>query len=164
MESFKDEQGKFWDLKLNIGLAKKIKSRLDVDLVAGDPSITITKLTEEPFTRSEMMWMMVQDCATGITQEEFDERLTGETFRHATLAFWQEVTNFIQEIDPTRARAISKLKVRLDRIMEEQVDLMISMAESPELQEIMEKGYNDLKEDAMSKVKKLLEDQTKLGM
>ena len=156
MESFKDENGKSYDIHLTIGIAKKIKSRLNVDLLDGDPTTTITGLVEKPFLRSEILWIMVEEQA-GCTQDEFDSVLGGSCFREATVAFWREIGNFIQEIDPARAKAFNLLRPRMERVILEQTEAMIAMADSPEMVELMGTNLESLKKATLRNVKNTME-------
>lgn len=151
MESFKDAKGQPWDLLLTIGVAKKIKSRHKLDIIGGDPSVVVSGLLENPLTRTEVMWLMV-DNPDGRTSDDFDDALGAGSFKDADAAFWKEFGNFIQAINPNQAEAIARLIEKYKEISAQQVEVMIELAEDPETVAAMERVLKQIKEDALKEI------------
>lgn len=147
MQSFKDGEGKAWDIHLTIGRAKLLKSRLELDLVGGDPSTVAQQLIESPLLRMDALWLMVSNKDER-TQEDFDEQLGAGTFREADAAFWEEIANFTQSLDPVRSQAIQTLKAKMQAAAARQVEVLVEIATSPQATNKLEEAIEQAKDAA----------------
>jgi hypothetical protein len=148
VESFKDDNQRSWDLCMTIRVAKQIKSRFDIDIVGGDPSLVVSSLSENPLTRLEIMWLMVANKDER-TQDEFDDILGAGSLKDANSAFWREHGNFIRAMNPARAKQIEKLLEKWTQLSNQQVDAMMELADDPRTIEAMEVSIKQIKENAL---------------
>jgi len=159
MESFKDEEGKHWDLSLNIRKAKLIKSRFGFDLLADDTAEVCTKLHNRPLDRMDIIYLLI-DVPSGetekISQDDFDERINGESFVAADSAFWREFKNFIQSLYPARAEATNKLLEKMTKVSLLQAKMTLDLASSPENVVNMEKMIEATRKKANKEFKEMV--------
>ncbi len=160
MESFKDEQGKVWDLSLNIRKAKLIKSRFGFDLLADDTATVCQSLHSRPLDRMDIIYLLI-DVPLGetekISQDDFDERINGESFVAADAAFWGEFKNFIQSLYPARIEATKKLLDKMTKVSHLQARMTLDLASSPENIANMEKMVEATRQKANKEFKELVE-------
>jgi hypothetical protein len=101
--SFSDSQGDRWDLRLDIGLARRIRDVLGVDLVnhGGD---AIERLGRDVFLLVDVLFLTceAQAASRGVSDEQFGRRLAGDAIAAAVDAFMEALANFT----PSPRRAI----------------------------------------------------------
>lgn len=158
MESFKDSDGKHWDLSINIRKAKLIKSRFGFDLLADDTAEVCTMLYNRPLDRMDIIYLLldVLPGETKISQEDFDERLNGESFVEADQAFWEEFKNFIQSLYPVRAEAIKTLILKMKKVSHLQAKMTLEMASDPQIVKNMERMILATKEKAREEIEDIV--------
>lgn len=159
MESFKDEQGKHWDLSLNIRKAKLIKSRFGLDLLADDTAEVCTMLHNRPLDRMDIIYLLL-DVPPGetekISQEMFDDCINGEAFVAADSAFWEEFKNFIQSLYPARAEAIKTLIKKMKKVSHLQAKMTLEMASDPAMVKNMERMISATKQKAQEEMQEIV--------
>ena len=100
MKSFKDEQGRNWDLTINIGTVKRVQGLLDVNLLElekGDPPL-LTRLGTELMLLVDIIYVLCKtQCEErGVSDEDFGLALNGEAICAAQEAFYEELVLFFQ--------------------------------------------------------------------
>jgi hypothetical protein len=113
MRTFKDSNGREWNIGATIGCMNRVKALAGVDLVAmtdGDPPL-LTRLSTDIMLLCNVIFAMVKPDAdkAGITDEQFGAALGGEAITQAHDAFWSEMLDFFQSLRrPDVARAVEK--------------------------------------------------------
>lgn len=139
MKSFTDTSGKHYDLTLTIGKARIIRSRFDLDIVSGDPSVVAHQLVADDMLRMDLIWIMHSgdNLNDDAAHDAFDDVLASGALPEANAAFWDEFDRFIQAINPTRAESIAKLVAHTRKVSAEIIQMMMELSESPEAIEAM---------------------------
>ena len=118
MQSFKDKNGKSWDIELNIGTARKIKSRCDIDIEnvvtfnkqnqPQDVSI-LERLSGDAILLFNVIFAICEDQVTtaGMTEESFAELFNGDAIEAATEALLDEIINFSR---PAKRKVLIQLR------------------------------------------------------
>lgn len=107
MQTFKDSSGKKWTIALNIGIAEKVCSECNIDLIDGDMGIVVVELIQKSRTRLDVIWLMMEPSDR--TRDDFNNSLDQATLNNANEAFWAELKSFTQSLDETRGQAITEL-------------------------------------------------------
>lgn len=104
MRSFKDNQGRSWQIALNVYEMKRIRAILGVDLVnvitldkAGDIKVDLVdRIANDPCLLVDILWVIVEDQAKeeGVSDVDFGSSLAGESITGATEAFLDELVDF----------------------------------------------------------------------
>ena len=147
MHSFKDASGHTWDLNLNLAAAERI-DKCDFSLLT-DEKFSILAPTEkafELFTSDTAVifaciWCIIHPQATelGIDQDQFKERINGDTIYPAKKAFWGALQDFFPEqrtvlskmvemFDLTlkkKSEGLKKLLPEVEKAVERDIDKMI---------------------------------------
>lgn len=98
MKTFTDTMGRTWELSLTISAIKRVKSLLDVDLLAlevGNPPL-LTRLGTEVILLCDVIFVLLkpQADACKVTDEQFGAVLGGKVILAAQTAFYEELVDF----------------------------------------------------------------------
>jgi hypothetical protein len=107
MKTFRDNQGRPWELAMTIGAAKRIRSRLGVDIMAlhdGTPPL-VERILGDLALQVDLVYVCIepQVRAAGITDEQWAESMGGGPMAEALEAFWQEIIDFFRPGRPGTA-------------------------------------------------------------
>ncbi len=100
MKTFKDATGREWALDLTLSAVKRVRSLLDVDLLAlevGDPPL-LTRLGMDVVLLCDVIFVLVKPQADSreVTDEEFGAALGGQVILAAQTAFYDELVDFFR--------------------------------------------------------------------
>jgi len=114
MRSYKDSQNLTWDLSLNVLSVRKIKSRLEVDLL---DNASLAAAMGNPLSVVDVIWVLVEEQATsrGISEDDwYKGAIDGNTFEESSVALMEELADFFRKTSRTlMAQMISEtLKAR----------------------------------------------------
>lgn len=98
MRTFKDEKGRPWEISINVGTVKAVKTEAGVDLLDIDDGSTFSKLADDPIRLGDVLWVLVRkQCeAAGVSDEEFGAALAGDSLEDAVNALMEEVVDFFR--------------------------------------------------------------------
>ena len=147
METFKDRTGETWDLDLNIGVAMRLKSRLDFDLeyildIQSDLSVKdkdktpLEKLATDAIFMFNVIFVTCEkQCRErNLSEEEFAERFSAETIIAATDALIREIVNFSR---PQKRKVLEKL-LRINSDLSEKMGAKLDqILEDPEFEKMI---------------------------
>lgn len=94
MKSYKDAKGVTWDLVLTVQSARKIRSRLNVDVLDNN---SLAAATGDPLVCCDILWVLCEDQAAtrGVSEDQFYVGvIEGETFEDASVALLEELADF----------------------------------------------------------------------
>lgn len=137
MQSFKDAEGRSWNIALTIGKVRQLREKLGLDLLDTQHHLqVINSLTD----RLAFVFLLVEDQAKddGLSPEELELRFYGEGIASAaSIAFLKELENFFQRLGQTvlarltasSIEAMNKAQVRLDDLLKSgKVDSLLEEA------------------------------------
>lgn len=145
MPTFQDSKGEAWTIDFTVGLAKRVKSALKLDLLRpleGDPP-PITRLSVEIETLVDVLYLISKDEADRrqVTDLQFAERLSGEALYGATEAFWEAYTDFFLKL---RREAESKAIAKQREILQRAYELAGRKLDGPAVGEAIDLQLGDL--------------------
>lgn len=119
MKTFKDNNGRQWQLELTFDSAKRVRDLLDVNLLApeqGQPPL-LTKLGTDEILLCDVIYVLVKPQAdeAGISDVQFGQALGGDAICNAVNAFYDELMDFFRKrgrLD--RAQAVATQKQMID--------------------------------------------------
>ena len=121
MKVFKDNQGRQWQIALNVYEMKRIRAVLGVDLVNvitldKDGAVKVDlvdRIANDPCLLVDILWVLVEPTAKeeGISDVDFGSSLAGEAITEATAAFLDELVDFF----PGAKRLFLKKAVEVSR-------------------------------------------------
>ncbi len=102
MKTFTDTADRTWTINLTIDAVKRVRSLLDVDLLAldeGDPPL-ITKLGVDVVLLCDVIFALIKPQADeqDVSDEQFGQALGGEAIMGAHTAFYDEVISFFRHL------------------------------------------------------------------
>ena len=116
MAAFKDVNGKTWDIRMTIGVARRIKSLASIDIFNVDDDFLQNRLFTNPMTVADVLWAIVQPEAekSKIDSEMFGESLGGSAMRDAQNALVEELADFFTGMGQgSKASALKKMQTTL---------------------------------------------------
>jgi hypothetical protein len=137
--TFTDALDRTWDLTLSIATARRLKDRLDVDLLAVLDSDVLMRLAMdiELFVNTLYVICAPQCEQRDVSDEQFGEGLGGDTLDAAAFAFNRALVDFF----PSRRRAIlQKVNETIEDFQTRAAALAIGKLEGPELKKRIEEG------------------------
>lgn len=105
MKTFKDTSDREWSLELNITAVKRVKSLLDVDLIAlevGNPPL-LTRLGTDVILLCDIIYVLIKPQADqrDVSDEQFGASLGGGAILAAQSALYEELVLFFQGLGRT---------------------------------------------------------------
>ena len=130
MQTFTDSEKRTWNLTLNLGVAKTIMDRLEINLLQPEEGETpvLTRLGTDEMLLGEVICVMLegQFLRHNMTEEKVREVFDGETLLAAQTAFYAELELFFQTRGRRdRATATRKQAAMIDagvRAVEQRID------------------------------------------
>jgi hypothetical protein len=141
MQSFKDNQGATWSIEITVTTVKRLKNELDIDLmkIAEPDSDLLDRLAGDPILLVDALWVICRDNAT-ITDEEFGQRMGGESIDNAVMALMEAIADFF----PRARREILRKMIAKARQAEETVLSRVSeKMDSGEIESEVERQLNE---------------------
>lgn len=116
MKTFQDNQGRQWDLELNVDALKRVRGALDVDLLTvmdGGEDSLLERLVADPVLLCDVIFVLCRGQADKqkISDEDFGRAMAGDAIDAATTAFLEELVDFFPK--PRRAvlrKGLKKVK------------------------------------------------------
>lgn len=101
MASFKDCNGRLWEVAVNVQAFRRVKSLIGYDLseLVGDRMAGLLSLAGDPIKLVDILYCVCKPQADslGITDEHFGEAMAGDAVYAATQAFVEEYINFFPD-------------------------------------------------------------------
>lgn len=134
MQTFKDKNGKSWDVNITLQTVVAVKSKLkeeygDVNLLnisEGDPPL-MARLELDLMFFGEVMLVLLEDQIGDMSEADVLSAFDGDTIRRSNAAFMEELINFFQSQGATskaaaikkQSKAVAAARARATKIIEE---------------------------------------------
>lgn len=144
MKTFRDNQGNEWTIDLNVGACRRLKDRLDLDLLSSDDRVfgdQLQRLSEDIVLLVDALYVLVEpQCRErGLSDEQFAERMGGEAIESACDALAEALADFFQNPNKRRVRKALLEKIRIfettltDRALQKIEDQTLTEEEADKL-------------------------------
>lgn len=138
MTSFKDRDGRVWDLSLNLGSLKRIKAAtgldmLDLNVAAKQRSDVFERLSTDPITLADALCAVCrpQMDARGIDDDTFASALGGEAINDALVAIVKEWSDFFrQRGNEVAATFLERILVMIEELRQRMNDAAPTLREA----------------------------------
>lgn len=101
MQSFRDSQGRLWDLSVTVAAVRRVKALTGVDLYAllEDGFGPLADLLSDPCKLADVLYAVCRPAAEErqVTDEQFGEALAGDVLDAASEALVQAVIDFFPQ-------------------------------------------------------------------
>jgi len=146
MQSFTDKTGAAWDIELTVGTARKIKSRLGIDIenaVTFDTkenpqdASALEKIAKDSILLFDIIFILCENqCRERkITDEQFADLFNGDTIVKATDALLEEIINFSR---PARRKVLRKLNEISKEYSEKAGEKLEAILQTPDFRQQVE--------------------------
>lgn len=158
MLSFKDTEGRSWDLTLSIGDIKRVKSLTGVDLLDAKEGKILSDLATDPITTVDVLFAICKPEAEtrGISDEAFGAALDGDAVRKAIDAFIEALVDFFLRFQPTTGAVLKALWERLGEADRKAGEIAKKRIESEIVGQIVEKQLQKAEMEVDASLKKIL--------
>ena len=125
MKTFKDTEGREWNIAATIGSLRRVKDLAEVDLT--DPR-SIASLGDDPFTFGSVLYALCkpQIDARNLTEEQFAAAFDGDVCDAAASAVVEELISFSRPAKRQTLRRVMEKKQALGRTLTEAAERMIA--------------------------------------
>lgn len=142
MNSFKDANNVTWDIDINVGAIKSLRS-VGIDIISHDNK-GIIGLSDDPVMLCDALWCLCRKQAESrsISEEKFFEAFHGDCMIEATTALMNAIADFFPEARRQVMKRAIEISLEADRAMMESVEKKLnemdlqSVMSSPELSEL----------------------------
>jgi hypothetical protein len=110
MRQFTDEQGRVWDVAIDVTTLRAVRdaAKLNLALVVTDDGETFSRLADDPITLADVLAVICrrQMDERKLSMADFERLLTGEVLDAASLAVLEEVAGFF---GPAKRAALERM-------------------------------------------------------
>ena len=145
MKTFKDCEGREWQIAINIATLKRVKETLNFDLLDVAQGKELDRLITDPYLLVNVLYVLCKPQADEhtITDEQFGEGMAGDAIEDATTAMLEELVNFSRR----RLRpALTKAMQKMNELEEKAAELIEKMLDDPKIIENLERTAEKLLE------------------
>lgn len=116
MKSFTDSNGKDWTVAINVTSVKRVRDKLDIDLLDLSEAL-FKRLLTDPVTLVDVLYVVCETQANDrqITDEQFGEAMVGDAIDKGTTALLESLAEFF----PKAKRAVLQRAVQKIQQVEE---------------------------------------------
>lgn len=99
MKTFKDSQGREWQVTVNVTTIKRVRDLVKVDLLEVLEGKLLERLASDPILLVDVLYVVCKPQADkdNVTDESFGAALAGKSIEDATTAFLEELVDFFPE-------------------------------------------------------------------
>ena len=114
-----DNTGRAWSLAINVDAVKRVKTLVNVDLLAAVEGKLIEQLVSDPILLCDVVYVLCKPQADqlGVSDEDFGRAMAGDAIEQATSAMLEELVDFF----PSRRRALLTKAVGKFKTLQETV-------------------------------------------
>jgi hypothetical protein len=114
MPSFRDANGKTWEVRVDVAAVKRVLELAHVDLRVIESGKTLAELALDPVKLVDTLYAVVkpQTDAVGISDEQFAALFAGDVLEAAATALIDGILDFFPA---SQRRALEKLRTAIDR-------------------------------------------------
>ena len=122
--SFLDNQNRKWNLHVNVGSIRRVRSMCGIDLAAALDGKTLQRLSEDPVLAVDVIAALIYDDLknAGITDEDFACSLSSDNLDAAVVALLHSIAEFFP--DPKKSMLL-KLINKVDQQQKELTKMMM---------------------------------------
>lgn len=131
MPVFKDTSDREWQVTLDAPKIRDVRTRLQLDLVAADGG-AFDKLAADPVLLVDVLWVLVGDQRSDVTDVQFGRSLGGDSLEAAANALTQAALDFFR---PGQRSLLRCLDEKQTALRTKAKDLAIAKISDPKLEE-----------------------------
>lgn len=140
--TFRDTEGRVWDLALNVTAVKRVRAMAGVNLLDAMSTTVVSDLADDVIRLVDVAYAICEpQCrAAGVSDEAFGAALGGDSLEQLARAFMEAVAGFFAR--PDQRKVI--------RAMAEKIDLTMAAAERTALERLDKLDPEELVRDALA--------------
>ncbi len=120
MQTFVDDKKRNWELAINVGIMRRVKSKLSdrncdlLKLDEGTPPL-VARLSVDVELLVDVLYVILLDQVEqqNLSPEDFALGLGGDALSKATAAFWGELSDFFRQLGRTDLHEVIQTQLRL---------------------------------------------------
>jgi len=138
MKTFKDNEGRSWNVSVNVAAMKRVKTLLNLNLMDAVESDLIQRLATDPMLLCDVIYAICKPDADkrNVSDEQFGQSMAGDVIEHATVALLEELVDFFPD---AKRQVLRKAVERFQKVQTRAVETADKYLDSP----IFEKRIED---------------------
>lgn len=156
MQTFKDEQGRIWQLKATSNALKRIQEQTQINLLTllEDKSIVAKALSDYgQFVGMLWAWCEPQADKFGVTPEQFAEDIYGDAYDASLHAFQKELPLYFP---PQRRIVVEEMIRQIHQAEEAATNRVTKLLGSQQMQELMTRNLDRAEATAIAEVTRII--------
>ena len=143
MASFRDGNGKTWDVRVDVAAVKRVLDLAHVDLRVIESGKTLAELALDPIKLVDTLYAVVkpQIDAAGLTDEQFAALFAGDVLEQAATALIDGILDFFPA---SQRRALEKLRTAIERGTEKVFSLAAAELNPDAIESDIERRFRQL--------------------
>jgi len=139
VKTFKDCNGREWEVAINITTLRRVRDTLDIDLLKITGGEMLPQVVSDPYLLVNIIYVLCSDQAeeAGICDEDFGRAMAGDAIDEATKALLDELVNFSPSL---RRPLLTKAMTKMNEVEKRAVELASTKLDSPEMEAEIEKA------------------------
>jgi len=138
MKTFKDNEGRSWNVSVNVAAMKRVKTLLNLNLMDAVESDLIQRLATDPMLLCDVIYAICKPDADkrNVSDEQFGQSMAGDVIEHATVALLEELVDFFPD---AKRQVLRKAVEKFKKVQTRAVETADKYLDSP----IFEKRIED---------------------
>ena len=114
MKTFKDNEGRSWNVSVNVAAMKRVKTLLNLNLMDAVESDLIQRLATDPMLLCDVIYAICKPDADkrNVSDEQFGQSMAGDVIEHATKR--QVLRKAVEKFKKVQTRAVETADKYLD--------------------------------------------------
>lgn len=142
---FTDKDGRNWSLALNVGILRRVRNNLGVDLldVAKGNTETWFEVKTDPELLCNILYSICEkQCEKyNLTDLDFSEIFDGEAIENAVIALQEAILSFSPA---SRRMYVRQMMLKTEKLEQDAMDLVLEQVESPGMRRMMGQKVQEL--------------------
>jgi hypothetical protein len=149
MPSFRDGNGKTWDVRVDVAAVKRVLDLAHVDLRVIEAGKTLSELALDPINLVDTLYAVAkpQVDAAGLSDEQFAALFAGDVLEHAATALIDGILDFFPA---SQRRALEKLRTAIKRGTEKVFSLAAAELNPDTIESDIERRFRQLSKSSSS--------------
>lgn len=149
MKTFKDNEGRSWNISVNVAAMKRVKTLLNLNLMDAVESDLIQKLATDPMLLCDVIYAICKPDADkrNVSDEQFGQAMAGDVIEHATVALLEELVDFFPD---AKRQVLRKAVERFQKVQTRAVETAYKYLDSPGFEKRIEDALKNISDSSGS--------------
>lgn len=148
MKTFTDNEGRDWQVAVNVDTIRRVRSSLDVNLMGAVQGDLLEELSADPVMLCNVLYVVCEHQAEDrqVSDADFGRAMAGDAIENATVALLEELVDFFPQ---RKRRVLARALAKLQAVEERAIEYAEARLDSPELDRRIDAELKRLSEKSL---------------